>query len=71
MAASKNKLTPYWEGPFRVIDEVGQGAYKLESLEKKRLSRTWNAASLRIPITVSHKTSPGAQLGKKSDKGRS
>ncbi|RDX66492.1 Tf2-11, partial [Mucuna pruriens] len=26
LAANKNKLTPYWEGPFRVIDEVGQGA---------------------------------------------
>ncbi|RDY09022.1 hypothetical protein CR513_06681, partial [Mucuna pruriens] len=48
MTASKNKLTPFWEGPFRVIDEVGQGAYKLESLEKKALPRTWNASSLRM-----------------------
>ncbi|RDY01230.1 Tf2-9, partial [Mucuna pruriens] len=37
MVVNKNKLTPCWEGPFRVIDEVGQGAYRLESLEKKRL----------------------------------
>ncbi|RDX69454.1 hypothetical protein CR513_51428, partial [Mucuna pruriens] len=51
MAASKNKLTPCWEGPFIVIDEVGQGAYKLESLEKKTLPRTWNAASLCISST--------------------
>ncbi|RDY04866.1 Tf2-11, partial [Mucuna pruriens] len=48
MTANKNKLTPLWEGPFRVIDEIGQGAYKLESLEKKVLPRTWNAASLRM-----------------------
>ncbi|RDX96133.1 hypothetical protein CR513_21249, partial [Mucuna pruriens] len=55
MTANKNKLTPFWEGPFRVIDEIGQGAYKLESFEKKALPRTWNAASLRIPITVGRK----------------
>ncbi|RDX87782.1 Tf2-9, partial [Mucuna pruriens] len=48
MTASRNKLTPFWEGPFRVIDAVGRGAYKLESLEKKTLPRTWNAASLRV-----------------------
>ncbi|RDY00528.1 hypothetical protein CR513_16283, partial [Mucuna pruriens] len=64
LAVNKNKLTPYWEGPFRVIDEVGQGAYRLETLEKKKLPRTWNAASLRISITVGHKASPGARLGK-------
>ncbi|RDX96112.1 Tf2-8, partial [Mucuna pruriens] len=48
MTANKNKLTPFWEGPFRVIGETGQGAYKLESLEKKALPRTWNATSLRM-----------------------
>ncbi|RDX96069.1 Tf2-9, partial [Mucuna pruriens] len=48
MTASRNKLTPSWEGPFRVIDAIGRGAYKLESLEKKTLPRTWNAASLHV-----------------------
>ncbi|RDY09050.1 Retrovirus-related Pol polyprotein, partial [Mucuna pruriens] len=48
MTASRNKLTPFWEGPFRVVDEVGTGGYKLESLERKVLPRTWNAASLRM-----------------------
>ncbi|RDX66362.1 Tf2-8, partial [Mucuna pruriens] len=48
MTANKNKLTPLWEGPFRVINETGQGAYKLESLEKRVLPRTWNATSLRM-----------------------
>ncbi|RDY02646.1 hypothetical protein CR513_13868, partial [Mucuna pruriens] len=79
LSTDKNKLTPYWEGPFRVIEEVGQGAYRLESLKKKKLPRTWNAASLRIiiysfhtsPITVGHKASPGVRLGKnKPDNGR-
>ncbi|RDX98991.1 hypothetical protein CR513_18019, partial [Mucuna pruriens] len=48
MAANKNKLTPLWEGPFRVMNETGQGAYKLENLEGKALPRTWNAVSLRM-----------------------
>ncbi|RDX77342.1 Tf2-6, partial [Mucuna pruriens] len=48
MTTSKNKLTPLWEGPFRVTSETGRGAYKLENLERKALPRTWNAASLRM-----------------------
>ncbi|RDY06591.1 hypothetical protein CR513_09400, partial [Mucuna pruriens] len=44
----KNKLTPCWEGPFRVIEEASQGAYRLENLEKKKLPRTWNVASLQM-----------------------
>ncbi|RDX97693.1 Tf2-8, partial [Mucuna pruriens] len=34
-----NKLTPKWEGPFRV---------KKETLKNKEIPRTWNAASLRM-----------------------
>jgi len=41
------KLHALWEGPFRVKDEVGKGAYCLERLDGKRVPRTWNAASLR------------------------
>ncbi|RDY10120.1 Tf2-9, partial [Mucuna pruriens] len=48
MTANKNKLTPLWEGPFRIVNGTGQGAYKLENLEGKALPRTWNAASLRM-----------------------
>ncbi|RDX77401.1 Retrovirus-related Pol polyprotein from transposon 17.6, partial [Mucuna pruriens] len=36
-SSNSNKLTPNWEGPFRVTEEVGRGAY-----------RTWNAAMLRM-----------------------
>ncbi|RDX58320.1 hypothetical protein CR513_62371, partial [Mucuna pruriens] len=42
------KLTPKWEGPFKVRKEVGRGANKLETLKGKEIPRTWNAASLRI-----------------------
>jgi len=41
------KLHPRWEGPFRVKDEVGKGAYRLERLDGKKVPHTWNAASLR------------------------
>ncbi|RDX97278.1 hypothetical protein CR513_19963, partial [Mucuna pruriens] len=43
-----NKLTPAWDGPFRVLEEVGQGAYCLENLDGKKVPRTWNVASLRM-----------------------
>ncbi|RDX82659.1 Tf2-9, partial [Mucuna pruriens] len=43
-----NKLTPPWEGPFKITEEVGRGAYRLEHLDGKKVPRTWNAASLRM-----------------------
>ncbi|RDX79707.1 hypothetical protein CR513_39848, partial [Mucuna pruriens] len=43
-----NKLTPVWEGPFRFLEDIGRGAYRLEQLDSKKLPRTWNAASLRM-----------------------
>ncbi|RDX96597.1 hypothetical protein CR513_20736, partial [Mucuna pruriens] len=46
--AESNKLTPKWEGPFRVKKEVGRGAYKLETLRGKEIPRTWNVGSLRM-----------------------
>ncbi|RDY10134.1 hypothetical protein CR513_05412, partial [Mucuna pruriens] len=43
MRATTNKLTPNWEGSFR----VGQGAFKLEHLDERSVLRTWNIATLR------------------------
>ncbi|RDX57682.1 Tf2-11, partial [Mucuna pruriens] len=43
-----NKLTLIWEGPFRVLEEVGKGAYRLEQLDGKRIPHTWNVATLRM-----------------------
>ncbi|RDX88927.1 Retrovirus-related Pol polyprotein from transposon 17.6, partial [Mucuna pruriens] len=45
--AEKNKLTPKWEGPFRITERVGKGAYRLERLDGRRIPHTWNAGSLR------------------------
>ncbi|RDX92961.1 hypothetical protein CR513_24841, partial [Mucuna pruriens] len=47
LRVEKNKLTPKWEGPFRIAESVGRGAYRLEHLDGRKIPRTWNAVSLR------------------------
>ena len=29
----ENKLSPKWTGPFRITEALGNGAYRLETLE--------------------------------------
>nr|XP_025665276.1 uncharacterized protein LOC112763957 [Arachis hypogaea] len=43
----ERKLTPNWEGPYRIKAVIGKGAYKLERLNGDEVPRTWNAANLR------------------------
>ncbi|KAL4373720.1 hypothetical protein AHAS_Ahas05G0110000 [Arachis hypogaea] len=43
----EGKLTANWEGPYRVKEVVGSGAYKLERLDGREVSRTSNARNLR------------------------
>ncbi|RDY04949.1 hypothetical protein CR513_11267, partial [Mucuna pruriens] len=35
-----NKLTPNWKGPFRIREDMGHGAFKLEQLDEKLVPRT-------------------------------
>jgi len=44
----ENKLSPKWTGPFRVIEVLGNGAYRLETLEGGVIPRTWNAVNLKV-----------------------
>jgi len=44
----ENKLSPKWIGPFRVIEVLGNGAYRLENLEGEIIPRTWNEANLKF-----------------------
>ena len=37
------QLAPTWEGPYRVTAIAGVGAYYLEDLNERPLSRPWNA----------------------------
>ncbi|XP_072087116.1 uncharacterized protein [Arachis hypogaea] len=43
----EGKLTPNWEGPYKIKAVIGKGAYKLERLNGDEVPRTWNAANLR------------------------
>ncbi|XP_016164312.1 uncharacterized protein LOC107606810 [Arachis ipaensis] len=43
----EGKLAENWEGPYRVKEVLGNGAYKLERLDDREVPRTWNASNLR------------------------
>ena len=36
------KLGPNWEGPYKITKIADKGAYHLEDLEGKQISRPWN-----------------------------
>ncbi|XP_061346054.1 uncharacterized protein LOC133291753 [Gastrolobium bilobum] len=40
------KLAANWEGPYKVKEKLGKGAYILETIEKKPVKRTWNTNKL-------------------------
>ena len=41
------KLTPTWEGPYRVTTIASVKAYYLEDLDKRPLPQPWNAYNLK------------------------
>ncbi|XP_016186082.1 uncharacterized protein K02A2.6-like [Arachis ipaensis] len=47
----EGKLTPNWEGLYRIKATIGKGAYKLERLNGDEIPRTWNATNLRLYYT--------------------
>ncbi|GKE08203.1 reverse transcriptase domain-containing protein [Tanacetum coccineum] len=46
-AVEGRKLGPKWEGPYEVLDALGDGAYKLRSSNGMVLPRTWNVTNLK------------------------
>nr|GEX47461.1 reverse transcriptase domain-containing protein [Tanacetum cinerariifolium] len=46
-AVAGGKLGPKWEGPYEVIDTLGNGAYKLRSMDGTMLPKTWNVTNLK------------------------
>ncbi|XP_072063918.1 uncharacterized protein [Arachis hypogaea] len=38
----EEKLATNWEGPYRIKEVLGKGAYKLERLDGRKIPRTWN-----------------------------
>ncbi|GJW45951.1 reverse transcriptase domain-containing protein [Tanacetum coccineum] len=46
-AVDRGKLGPKWEGPYDVTKTLGNGAYKLRSIDGTVLPMTWNIANLK------------------------
>nr|GEV39420.1 reverse transcriptase domain-containing protein [Tanacetum cinerariifolium] len=46
-AVAGGKLGPKWEGLYEVTEALGDGAYKLRSMDATILPRTWNIANLK------------------------
>jgi len=44
----ENKMSPKWTDPFRVTEVLGNGAYRLETLEGGPIPQTWNATNLKF-----------------------
>ena len=44
---NNGKLGPNWEGPYKVLSQVGHRAYKLEDMNRKPIPRSWNTCNLR------------------------
>jgi len=47
----ENKLYPKWTGPFRVTEALGNGAYRLDTLEGGAIPRTWNATNMKFYVS--------------------
>ncbi|XP_070023101.1 uncharacterized protein [Nicotiana sylvestris] len=45
--ANSGKLNPTWEGPYRVRDIAGKGAYELDTMDGKILPSHWNDVHLK------------------------
>nr|GEV71871.1 reverse transcriptase domain-containing protein [Tanacetum cinerariifolium] len=46
-AVAGGKLGPKWKGPYKVTEALGDGAYKLRSMDRTILPRTWNISNLK------------------------
>ena len=43
---ARGALAPNWEEPVRVSEAIGNGAYRLETLDGEPIPRTWNGDNL-------------------------
>ena len=46
-ANDQGKMTPNWEGPYKIKEEVRDGTYRLETLDGRPVPRTWNVDNLK------------------------
>jgi len=45
--ASQGKLTPNWEGPYIIFEEVRPGTFRLQTLQGVEIPRAWHSQNLR------------------------
>ncbi|GJT28448.1 reverse transcriptase domain-containing protein [Tanacetum coccineum] len=57
-AKDGGKLGPKWEGPYKVTESLGRGAYKLKDRQGNKLPRTWNICNLKNVICMKCKHPP-------------
>ncbi|KAI3465522.1 hypothetical protein Pfo_022185 [Paulownia fortunei] len=41
------KLDPKWEGPYKVVEIVNATAYRLQRMDRRDVTRTWNVINLK------------------------
>jgi len=46
--SAEGKFAPNWEGPYRVAENLENGAYRLEQLSGEPIPRTWNVDHLKF-----------------------
>lgn len=46
--ASHGKLAAKCEGPFKDVEKLDNGAYRLTKLDGRHLTNTWNASHLKL-----------------------
>jgi len=46
--STQGKLAPNWECPFKIVENLQNGAYRLETLDGKAIPRTWNTSHLKF-----------------------
>jgi len=42
------KFSANWDGPYRIREDVGGGAYRLEKLSGEEIPNTWNVSHLKF-----------------------
>ena len=42
------KFSAKWDSPYRIREDVGGGAYRLEHLSGKEIPNTWNVSHLKF-----------------------
>jgi len=45
---AEGKFNANWEGPFKIRENLQNGAYRLEHLDGREVPRTWNASHLKM-----------------------